>query len=340
MITAQRIWLTGICWLAIISLLLFCHFKERRLPNGFNRGPIYRAQQLQVLDLKYNSWYLAGLGYNRIYLGNTTAPLGRLSCSYNLQDTLHERLPFSPDLKRSWQAVRLQVEAGVSYLVDRKTPIDGMHFDLMQLLSPGSVIVNGYDPALQQKSIRKVLLEDRPAVYKLQSYVHQVQEGGNFSIDGFITCNRSQNAVFFTYYYRNQFICLDTNLKLRYIGKTIDTNSLAKLKTKTLEVMGKIVESIAGMPAVVSKRAYSDGKLMYIQAGLQADNEKWGLFDKPVVVDVYKLEDGSYSHSIYLPKYKREALIGFAVRDNLLFALHGRYLVSYNIDIHKIPLKI
>ncbi|MDR6786464.1 hypothetical protein ABIE26_005349 [Pedobacter africanus] len=349
---AHRVWLTGFGWLAIITG--FVYFKCKDKSTGFKRGHIYEARQLQVLDLKYNSWFIAGLSHSRIYLGNLAGALDLLSCNYKLKDTLSQRVPFSYNEKVDWRLARLKVDSPMVYLYEYKTPavvtavtpfaqekyypLAGMHFDLMQLLSPGSLIVNAYEPALRQKFVQKVWLNNKPHIDSCKRYGHQLQRGGNFSIDGFISCNRRQNAVLFTYYYRNQFICLDTNLNLRYIGKTIDTNTVAKLKVEELEVNGKRVQTISGTPLIISKRGYSDGNFIYLQAGLKADNEKLKLFEQRITLDVYRLNDGAYWHSIYLPEYKFEPLSDFAVRGNMLIALYGKYMVTYSINIKKIKL--
>lgn len=350
---AHKNWLTGFGWLAIVSLGMFFYFKQQQVPTGFKRGNIYQARQLAALDLKFNSWYISGLGQSRICLGNMAAPLTLLSCNYKLKDTVYTKLPFSSELKLDWHVARSRIDSPFVCLMDYRTPalamarldarfnksysMEGMHFDLMQLLSPGSVIVNGYEPAIGQKSVQKIWLGAAGAVLnKNQSYAHQLQTGGDFSIDGFITCNRKQNAVLFTYYYRNTFICLDTNLNLRYIGKTIDTNTIAKLNVEQLQVDGKKVETITGSPVIVNKRGYSDGNFFYLQAGLRADNERLKIFENPVTIDVYQLDTGAYCHSLYLPEYKGEVLSGFSVRGNMLIAIRGRYLLTYGIDTNKI----
>lgn len=353
MTLSNKILIGAIGWVGLVCAFLF--YLHNNKPNGFKRGRIYQAQQLQVLDLKYNGWYIAGLSRGRIYLGRVNAPLGLLSCNYRLQDTLHHMLPFNPRLKLDWKVARTRIDSPYIYLYDYKTPtlfsagtvnkkqtgypLTGMHFDLMQLLSPGSIIVNGYEAAIGQKSVQKVWLRNKPYVDNSQSYAHAMQAAGNFSIDGFITINRKENAVLFTYYYRNQFVCLDTNLNLRYMGKTIDTNALAKLKVEALQVKGKMVRTVTGIPAIVNKRAYSDGGFIYIQAGLKADNESLMPFEEPITIDVYRLATGVYSHSLHLPEYKSEALTGFALRGNMLIAIYGPYLVTYSINTNKIPLK-
>ncbi|MNY31772.1 hypothetical protein D3C86_1659470 [compost metagenome] len=87
---------------------------------------------------------------------------------------------------------------------------------------------------------------------------------------------------------------------------------------------------MAKPPLYVNKRGYSSGNNLYIHAALAADNEDPKRFKQREVIDVYQLDNGKYSHTIYLPKNKR--LTGFVVHDDVLIALHERYLTTYSIS--------
>ena len=154
----------------------------------------------------------------------------------------------------------------------------------------------------------------------------------NFSVDGFSCYNKAAGRVIFTYYYRNQFICLDTNLKVLYTAKLIDTNSVAKIKVGEYEAGGKTIRTMAKPALTVNKESCSDGDRYYNHSALTADNEANSVFNKEEVIDVYSLSNGKYSHSIYLPRYKGENMSGFAVHEGLLIALYERHLVSYRLE--------
>ncbi|MNL00817.1 hypothetical protein D3C87_1212600 [compost metagenome] len=162
----------------------------------------------------------------------------------------------------------------------------------------------------------------------------------NFSVDGFTCYNKTAGRVFFTYYYRNQFLCLDTNMNVLYTGTTIDTNTIAKIKLAEYEADGKTIRTMAKPALMVNKKGYSDGNYYYNEAALAGDNEDRRTFNKHTVLDVYKLDNGGkYSHSLYLPNYKDKQLTGFAVRGDLLMAIYDRYLVSYSLKRREAPTK-
>jgi hypothetical protein len=247
---------------------LYCMQEKPKL-NGFNRGLIYTAKKLDSLELKYNYWHINRLSDNRIYLGNYKALLVMFSCSYNMQDSVYERL---------------------LYIDERK-------------------------PALE-------LLK--------QLVLQQIDTAKNsFNTDGYLSYNTFLNRMIYTYYYRNEFVCLDSRMNILYTGKTIDTNTVAKIQLGEYRSGDKKIRAMAKPGLVVNKRGYADEFWFYNHAALAADNEQPDVFKKYEVLDVYQLDNGRYSHSIYLPKHKGEKLTDFAVRGNLIVALYGKYLISY-----------
>ncbi|WP_084241515.1 hypothetical protein [Pedobacter africanus] len=58
-------------------------------------------------------------------------------------------------------------------------------------------------------------------------------------------------------------------------------------------------------------------------------------FNRHEVFDVYRLDTGGYSHSLYVPRHPKMQLTDFAVRGNLLIALFDRYLVTYKLSARK-----
>lgn len=153
--------------------------------------------------------------------------------------------------------------------------------------------------------------------------------GDNFSTDGFVSSNAAGGRMVYTHYYNNSFVCLDSALNVLYTAQTIDTNTVAKITIGEYKSEGKRIRTLTKPAAGVNKRGYSNGDYFYNHAALPADNEKLSDFNKHEVLDVYLLDNGRYSYSIYLPKYKGEKLTDFVVRDEMIIALYGRYLITY-----------
>lgn len=326
------------------AVLLF-FLPDKPAKNGFTRGKIYHAKKMRELNIKYNSYYISGLSDRRIYFGNYTAPLSMFDCSYNLRDTLYERLPFTYTPTINWQLAKMQIDSPYVYLTEYKTPslvsamlpfkqemrydLKGINADMLQVLSPKSLLINGYDNELKQKVLQKFILQPEPK--QTNRYVHLTEQDGNFSVDGFMFFNKEKGAVLFAYYYKNKFVCLDTNLNVRFNGNTIDTNVIPKMKITEIESNGRKSRTMTKPPLYVNKRGKSYGNYIYIHTALIADNEDPHTFEKHEVIDVYDLQDGKYSHSLYLPKYKGQRLTDFAVKSSVLIALFDRGVVMYDI---------
>ncbi|SMC66252.1 hypothetical protein [Pedobacter africanus] len=154
-----------------------------------------------------------------------------------------------------------------------------------------------------------------------------------FGMDGYVVKDIPAGRILYTYYYRNSFVGLDTALQLLYTGKLIDTNTVAKIEVTEYKESELCWARFMAAPAVVvNKRGYADSGWFYNHSGLAGDNELLEGFKAHEVLDVYRLDNRKYSHSIYLPKYKKQDLTNFAVRGNLIIALYGKYLLSFSIQ--------
>jgi hypothetical protein len=122
------------------------------------------------------------------------------------------------------------------------------------------------------------------------------------------------NSLVYLYYYRNEFICADTNLNLKYRGKTIDTNTVAKIKIAKLNSRNQL--TLAEPPLLVNKSACVWKNYLFVQSHLIADNENKEIFRHASVMDVYS----------------QNKVKSFKVADNHLVAIFGRYYLSYQLS--------
>lgn len=111
--------------------------------------------------------------------------------------------------------------------------------------------------------------------------------------------------------------------------RMIDTNTVAKIKVEEYRDGKTTVRTMAEPALAVNKRGYVSGNWYYNHSALAADNESPQVFNAHEVLDVYSLDNGKYSHSIYLPKYPGRKLTDFAVQGDLLIALYEKVLVTY-----------
>lgn len=166
-------------------------------------------------------------------------------------------------------------------------------------------------------------------------YLPEKEGDGYFSNDGQFKYDKGSNRLFYMFYYKGLFTCLDTNLKAVYNAKTIDTVQWANIQLKFIEEKnkGKIAgNSItqAKPPKLVNKRFCIDDGNVYIQSNLKADNEKNSLKDFDVI-DVYKTNNGKYLLSFYLPKLKYKKLSEFKISHRNLVALYMNTVAIFRI---------
>ena len=160
-----------------------------------------------------------------------------------------------------------------------------------------------------------------------------VKQGeGLFSTDGMLLYDKSISRLIYMYYYRNQFICMDTNLKLLYKGKTIDTISRAQIKVSKIKSGSENTFTLSVPPLVVNKKGSVYKGCLFVHSNIIAKNETKKAFDNASVIDVYNLKAGSYKFSFYLPDYNNTKMFDFAINGNTLIALYDHYIFVFELN--------
>jgi len=194
------------------------------------------------------------------------------------------------------------------------------------------VSVNSYILRAVDKANQNVLVKQsaKDTALLVNKHLLTKQVDGFFCTDGMLVPVPGTGRFFYVYYYRNQFIAADTNLNLLYTCRTIDTNSVAKIK------IGKIKSThqttLAGPPPFVNKQASANPQYLFIRSALRADNETKEMHEKTTPIDVYAVKDGSYRFSFYLPDIAGRKLTEFKVYNQLPVALYGQYVYSFKLN--------
>lgn len=158
------------------------------------------------------------------------------------------------------------------------------------------------------------------------------QIDGLFCTDGMLHFNADLKQLVYVYYYRNEFICMDTSLHLRYRSKTID--GVERVQIRVAEIKSDQAMALASPPPIVNKKSHSSGDWLFIHSAIKARNESMSAFNQHDVLDIYDLRNGRYAGSFYLPRINGEKLRDFKVYGNRLVAIHGRVLTTF--DLHRI----
>lgn len=326
----------------LVIVLYILSDKPNTRRNGFTRKFQHISLKgYKTLDLLEPGFHIAGLDSPHIFFAN-------LDSSYQVLDVQYENLnkrKINPTTTatRSGKAFDIHVENSTIYMTQINSDIiqtnslqnlnpynyylNNLFFTLALPVSKNSFILRGYDPSLKTNILIKKTFS--PASLKLAPVLEK-QYDGFFCTEGLLLYNKQAARIFYLYAYRNQFICLDTNLNVLYKAKTIDTTSKAKIKLTEIKSTKSIV--LASRPLVVNTKACSYGNTLYINSTLIADNEKKETFARSSVIDLYDAENGNYRSSFYVPDLGDIKMTDFYVKGNLIFILYGNVLKIFTIE--------
>ena len=154
---------------------------------------------------------------------------------------------------------------------------------------------------------------------------------GGFSTDGLLHYDTLSHLLVYINYYRNHFVCMDTNLNLIYTSSTLDTlNSLQITAGITSTGNYENISNTSPTKDVNLQSCVSTGKI-FINSALKADNETRNNFNDNSVIDLYNIVNGMYEGSFYIPLYKKERLMEIKVSHNRMIVLYPSYAVIYKL---------
>ena len=313
--------------------------------NSFIRNIISNSISLSnVLDVHYNSYYIAGTTTNNLYFGNVTAPWLVLITNTTLADSQHVKLTTEGADDFEFQSIQVIVDSLDFYFIDGSIPVIfkgsledwygyrqtyGSEYFMESKPINGGAFVMRTISSKTQESILGKQMNFYPYV-KLAPELLEKQIDGKFCTDGMLHFSKQLNMLIYVYYYRNQFICADTSLNLLYRANTIDTVSRAKITVSEIQSNKSI--TLSSPPLLVNKKSCISGNRLFIHSNLLAKNEDKSTFESASVIDVYNLQNGEYQFSFYLPLYKGKKAREFQVADGMLIALYDNWILSYKLD--------
>jgi hypothetical protein len=285
--------------------------KDKR--NSFLREfPPHPAIEGDTFNIKYGTYYIAGVSSSHIYLGNYRAPLHMLVLNMALTDSQHVKLNLKGVRDQKFWSARVKVDSPQFYLIDGAVPIvykgnvndwsgeklpnDSTYFREFIPLNASSFVVKSLSGAKGENILGKIASFSPFQVFT--DKILQKQLDGVFCTDGILDYNKELNQLIYLYYYRNQFIVMDTMVNLIYRGNTIDTISRAKVKVATIESENS--KTLSSPPYFVNKACDTSGDLLFINSNLLAKNEHQEAFNDGNVIDMYNLKTGKYIFSFYI----------------------------------------
>lgn len=312
--------------------------------NFVRRFPPVSVRKAYQADLKYNSYYFAGEGDGKIYLGNTTAPAQVVALDTTLQNKKIHYI-FIDDNKIKFNAVQVRVFPPNFYVLDGTVPcifkgkiVDWKatlqmygttHFSIAELVDSNVVAFRKISNQ-NGENILGTISFDGETVVKYHSELLQKQIDGVFDTDGTMQYSRELKKFVYLYYYRNQFIVTDNQLNLSYRGNTIDTTSKARLKIAWVKKRKEKKFSIP--PFTVNRASSVHNNLLFVNSVLPGRYESLEMWKQASIIDVYSIESQDYLMSFYIYNNDGKRMSSFIVTDTHLFALIGNAIVSYSLE--------
>lgn len=330
--------------LCIVSFLYLFTADDKPSENDFIRHfPHHPTSLLKQIDLDFNSYFIAGFDKNKIYLGNVTAPLSVTvidTDSFSRENYVIQLPP--TDLK--FRSLRLFVKAPYFYFYDGTTPVvyrgetfnwkakqwlyKEAYFTHMVPLDSSSIAIKALSSSTIENTIGIVNTRDSVKV-ELNSNLLEKQIDGIFDTDGMLLYNESIDQLVYTYYYRNQFLLIDSKLQSHTKHHTIDQTVKAQLKTANLSKRNVTV--LAEKPLTVNKNTATYDDYVFVQSGIMGNYEPQDMWSTASIIDVYSIEYESYLFSFYIPHQNNQAMNSFWVKEDKLVTINGHYLTIYQL---------
>lgn len=331
--------------LGILMVVIGYQFSENVIHHHNNfvrRFPQHFATPVDKIDLKFNSYYFAGYGDGKIYLGNYSTPLQVLEIGENLSIKATHRIELD-DLTLPFFRPKVIVNPPNFYVFEGSVPYlfsghltdwkgklrfkSGNYFSQLQAIDEHFLAARFIAQPSGESVIGTINLMDTSQ--KMERSILEKQFDGIFDTDGKLDYNKSLQKIIYVYSYRNQYSITSTDLKEISRGTTIDTSTQANVQLITVESKNKVTYSKP--PKVVNKNIATEGNMLYINSTLPGQYEDLEIWKIASIIDIYNLTDKSYVSSFYIYHEAGKKVKSFIFADTILYALVDTKLVKYKL---------
>lgn len=332
----------------IVLTLMISSTNSNSPKRNFKRDFINKSPLLLYHSVKINGLRsICGIQRNQIYF--ETDSVGSV---IETDSTLSNKrlLKFEIPGKKTVQSLyTTYIDSSYCYVMAGNVPgiirydLHGLYYQIFHFpknLFSESVVASDNDYVLRayQKSKGgwdQVFIRWDPVknIFLTEENVSEKKGDAGFSTDGMLLFDRSTKHILYVEYYSNQFTCMDTLLQILYKGQTIDTfsNTPIKVSYETTHY-SKTITNGSPLHVINLESKAANGKL-YIHSATPAKNESSKEFRSNAVIDMYRISDGHYLGSFYIPEYKGERLKDFEVGADKIIVLYNNYVAAYSIPL-------
>lgn len=327
----------------VIFLFLTSEHIIKKENNFIRRFPHHVIREDLSYDLKVNSYYFAGAVDDTVYLGNTTSPFLLTKIDEELSTTTTTYI--NPNKRLKYRAPKINISGQSFYLSDGHVPVifkgfihdpkgdahqitsDSPFFDQIKIIDSSTILIRSRS-SINNENILGLIKLDSPANIILKDDALEKQTDGIFDTDGQILYDGNEKSIYYFYYYKNEILRFDTELKRTGTQKTIAQNTSHTPEIHTLKDGTKKI-GVPSLPSNQNMIAYNG--FVLTQSNLMGKFEQASQWRKNDIIDVYDLRKNEYWGSFYLPNPKKEKLHQMLIHENHLYVLIGKKIVKYRI---------
>lgn len=190
------------------------------------------------------------------------------------------------------------------------------------------IILKGFYPPSKEQLLQKI---NPDTLFLAPVNPFPVLNDGGFATDGLINYDPDNRIVVYTHFYSNRLIALNSDLKILYNRRLIDTFSRYSTFGRAFKSSASGVYNLAKPPVYSQTFSIIDKGKLLVVSGLKADNESVKEFKENTTVDVYSTLNGRYIHSFYLPNRAGSRVREIFSTGDLLLALYKDEVVLYKM---------
>ena len=329
----------------VVILFLLSEEKLHRNNYFIRRYASHPITKLYDLPIKYNSYYISGFDEERLYLGNTTAPLHVLEINLETRDTFHINLELEASTVR-YQLPKVKIQASYFFVLDGNVPVilrgkikdwkasfwmlNEAYFNNAIPVDSNTIYIRTLNSNTKESTLGFIHKSDTTVGVQLNSTLLEKQFDGVFDVDGTMMVSNASGIVGFSYFYRNQFMLIDSGFQLIQRQNTLDTITVAKIGF-ALNNKSKVTK-MNKPPQMVNNFSTIFNDYVLISSDRLGRFEVSEMLEEASIVDVYDWRQKSYDFSFYLYKIGNDKAREFQLNDQYLVALIGDKLSVYQLS--------
>ena len=333
--------LLGLLAISVLSVGVLTWRSQHYEGGGFSRKIIGKPVFIRNIRSATRTSYIAGLDDDKVLIAdrNVPGPYVVLSTSPTTfkKDSVESRVLIADSIH---EPTNLQIKGSTSALTTLSTykvyfgnsdesvikRVKGIGNFFADLCAVGKTRLAIRTFSEDKKKYDLALWTDSRVELKPGILTKQID--GFFCTDGMLLSD-SGNIVYL-YYYRNEFIVMDTSMNVKYHSHTIDTITHARISVSPKSVKG--ARMLSSPARIVNDKSTISGKLLFVHSKIISDNEKISEVRNNSVIDVYELKKGKYLFSFYIPHLDGEVVREFRIAGNNLVCRYPEKIILYTLN--------